>query len=123
MAKTLPLFVAILALVLVHLTPPAAAVDDQVVIKCVYNSSPPTASNGAVAPVECDSTGSVKISGSVTATAGVQQASFTDKSGAVTAGGTAQTLSAINSSRKRVIVQNPCTAASQGIATAENLFI
>lgn len=62
--------------------------------------------------------------GSITANTGAPAAaSYTDKSGAITLGGTAQTLSAINTSRKRIIIENPCTATSQGIATAENLFI
>lgn len=52
-----------------------------------------------------------------------QLASFTDKSGAITVGGTSQTLAAINAARKRILVTNPCTATSQNIATAESLFI
>jgi hypothetical protein len=52
-----------------------------------------------------------------------QLASFTDKSGAITAGGTSQTLAAINTVRKRILIVNPCTATSQNIATAESLFI
>lgn len=51
------------------------------------------------------------------------QASFTDRSGSITLGGTAQTLAAINTARKRILIENPCTATSQGIATAESLFI
>jgi hypothetical protein len=51
------------------------------------------------------------------------QASFTDKSGAITTGGTSQTIVAANASRARVIIQNPCTATSQNIATAESFFI
>ena len=50
-------------------------------------------------------------------------ASVTDRSGTIAAGGTSQTLVAQNQSRRRVIIQNPCTAASQGIGTAENLFL
>lgn len=62
--------------------------------------------------------------GSITASTGPPAtANYTNKSGAITLGGTAQTLSAINTTRKRIIIENPCTATSQGIATAENLFI
>ncbi len=52
-----------------------------------------------------------------------QLASFTDKSGAMTTGGTHQTLAAINAARKRIVIVNPCTATSQNIGTAESLFI
>lgn len=48
---------------------------------------------------------------------------FTDRSGAVTLGGTSQQLAAANTSRKRIIIENPCTATSQNIPTAESLFI
>lgn len=47
---------------------------------------------------------------------------FTNRSGAMTAGGTSQTLAAVNASRRRLIIQNPCTAAGQGV-TAESLYI
>lgn len=47
----------------------------------------------------------------------------TDKGGAMTTGGTSQTLAALNASRKGLVIQNSCTAASQNIATAEDLYI
>lgn len=47
----------------------------------------------------------------------------TDRSGSLTLGGTSQTLAAANASRKALLIQNPCTAAEQGIGTAENLYI
>lgn len=47
----------------------------------------------------------------------------TDKGGTITSGGTAQALAASNTSRKLLVVQNPCTATGQGIATAESLFV
>jgi hypothetical protein len=47
----------------------------------------------------------------------------TDRSGTLTTGGTSQTLAAANSSRKCLFVQNPATAAGEGIATAEDLYI
>lgn len=50
-------------------------------------------------------------------------ASATGKGAAMTTGGTSQTLIASNVARKAFIVQNPCTAAEQGIVTAENLYI
>lgn len=47
---------------------------------------------------------------------------FTNRSGTIAAGGTSQTLAAINASRKRIVIQNPCTAAGQGV-TAESLYV
>lgn len=49
--------------------------------------------------------------------------SFTDVSGSVIAGGTSQTLNAVNAARAKLIIQNPVSATEQGIATAENLYI
>lgn len=49
--------------------------------------------------------------------------SYIDRSGKVTTGGTSQLLMPANGSRRRLVIQNPVSAASQGIATAENLFI
>ncbi|MEJ0094579.1 MAG: hypothetical protein WDN46_14440 [Methylocella sp.] len=48
---------------------------------------------------------------------------LTDRSGAVTTGGTSQTLVASVSARMTIFIENPCTAASQNITTAESLFI
>lgn len=47
----------------------------------------------------------------------------TDKSGTISVGGTSQQLAAANASRRRLIIQNPCSSTTQGIATAESLFI
>ena len=38
---------------------------------------------------------------------------FTDRSSTIATGGTHQTLAVINSNRKRIIIQNPSTAAGQ----------
>lgn len=51
------------------------------------------------------------------------QASFTDRSGNVTSGGTSQTLAASNASRKRIVIENFCNATTQNIAAAESLFV
>lgn len=48
---------------------------------------------------------------------------MTTRSGSLTAGGTAQTLSPANSLRGDIIIQNPTTAAGQNIAAAEALYI
>ena len=66
-------------------------------------------------------TGAVTVTGTVTAAnpLGV----YTDKSGAIAAGGTAQTLAAVNAARKRIFIQNPSTIAGQNIAALERLFI
>jgi archaellin len=52
-----------------------------------------------------------------------KQGTLTDRSGSITTGGTAQTLAAVNASRRYLLVQNPLSATTQGIATAESLFI
>jgi len=51
------------------------------------------------------------------------QGTLTDRSGSITTGGTAQTLAAANTNRRYLLIQNPLSAATQGIATAESLFI
>lgn len=48
---------------------------------------------------------------------------FTNVSGAIAAGGTSQLLNAANSSRRKIIIQNPLSATDQGISTAENLYV
>lgn len=49
---------------------------------------------------------------------------FTDASGSITLGGTSQTLVAAASvARKQILIENPCSTASQGIGATENLFI
>jgi hypothetical protein len=48
---------------------------------------------------------------------------FVDRSGKITTGGTSQTAIPANGNRRRLIIQNPATAGSQGIGTAENLFV
>lgn len=47
----------------------------------------------------------------------------TDRGGTITTGGTAQTLAAANAARRALVIQNPPTAAAQGIAAAEALFV
>lgn len=62
--------------------------------------------------------------GSLLVRAGSQSAlTLTDRGGTVTSGATAQQLAAANTARKYFLIQNPCTATTQGIATAENLTI
>lgn len=41
----------------------------------------------------------------------------------ITAGTTWQTLFAANTNRSTLWIENPCTATSQGIATAESIFV
>jgi hypothetical protein len=59
----------------------------------------------------------------VTANFSPTRGTFTDRSGSITLGNTAQTLAAVNANRNRIMIVNPATAASQGIATSESLFI
>lgn len=49
--------------------------------------------------------------------------SFTNKSGTIAVGGTSQQITPVNLNRKKIIIENPATAAGQGIAAAESLFI
>lgn len=65
--------------------------------------------------------GTIPVTGSVTSNPGT--GSFTNQSGAITLGGTAQNALPINGARKHFLIQNPQTAADQGIASAENLYI
>jgi len=51
------------------------------------------------------------------------QGSFTDRSGAMAAGGVSQQLAAANAARKSIYIENPATAAGQNIVAAESLFI
>jgi hypothetical protein len=46
----------------------------------------------------------------------------TDRSGSIATGGTSQQAAPQNLSRKRLVVENPCTTTSQGIGTTESLF-
>src|SRR5258708_2804096 len=48
---------------------------------------------------------------------------YTDWSRKIAVGGTSQSGIPANGNRRRMIIQNPATATSQGIGTAENLFI
>lgn len=87
---------------------------------------------GSPAPALLDlNTGSLCVTGTVTISPGSITVSTTplvitptDRGGTITAGGTAQSLAALNASRKFLFVENPCTAAGEGgIAAAEDLFI
>ena len=47
----------------------------------------------------------------------------TERSGSITAGGAWQQLAPQNMSRMRLFVENYCSATTQGISTAESIFI
>lgn len=49
--------------------------------------------------------------------------SLTERNGTIAVGGTAQNAMPVNNSRRYLLIQNPFTAAGQGIATAENLYV
>jgi hypothetical protein len=51
------------------------------------------------------------------------QVTFTSRNGSITTGGTSQQLAPANTSRQYLLIQNPTTAAGQGIAGQESLFI
>lgn len=113
--------------------PPANSPSDPApVAGCEVRTDTPVNANGDHVALQCDSTGALKI-GSTTPAAGSSSttpnfvvpatSTVTDRSGAITTGGTAQQLTGPSTTRKRIIVQNPCTAATQNIATAENLYV
>ena len=54
---------------------------------------------------------------------GTVRGNMTDNSGAIVAGGVSQIALPADMLRQRLIVHNPLTAAGQGIAAAESLFI
>ena len=51
------------------------------------------------------------------------QGSATSRGGTITTGGTSQTIIASNATRAAFMVQNPCSAAEQGIGAAEDLVL
>lgn len=72
----------------------------------------------------CDgvtSTNPLPITGTITP--GPASVSATARGSAIVTGGTAQTLVAANTSRKAIVIENPCSSTTQGIATAESIFI
>lgn len=89
-----------LALIAVFLAAalPAAALADTVSIQ-TYNGTTPVLT-GTAHPMP--------VTGTVTPAPAV--VTPTDRGGTITVGGTAQTLAAANSSRKALVVQNPCNA-------------
>ncbi len=84
-----------------------------------------TLTAGTYATPFMDTTGRMcgSSSGSVTATVASTAGTATAKGGTITVGGTSQTIIASNSSRIGFIIQNPCSAAEQGISIAEDLVI
>jgi hypothetical protein len=60
----------------------------------------------------------VSASNPLPVTAGTISGTLTDRSGTVTAGGTSQTLAAINAARKYILIENPINAVN-----GETLFI
>jgi hypothetical protein len=72
-------------------------------------------SAGHVHPIALDTSGRI-----YTVT---DRGTYTNRSGAIAAGGVSQQLAAVNANRKRIFIQNPATAAGQGIAAAESIFI
>jgi len=63
-------------------------------------------------------TNTVTVQGTVTAQA--QGGAYTDRSGVINAGAA---VIALNGARKRLFIQNPTSAAGQGIAAAEAIFV
>jgi hypothetical protein len=83
------------------------------VIECGATNAPGTPCGNATTPLVTSNSGGVApLNGT-----------FTNRSGTIATGGTSQALAAVNASRKRILIQNPCSATSQNIAAAENLVI
>lgn len=59
----------------------------------------------------------------VNASFAIVRGAYASKSGVIAAGGVSQQLAAANANRNRLIIQNPGTAAGQGIGAAESLFV
>ena len=66
-------------------------------------------------------TGAVTVTGVVSAAP--QTGVYTNKSASLAAAGVSQALAVANGGRKRLFIQNPSTAAGQGIAAAESVFL
>lgn len=82
-----------------------------------YNASPPTCVDGHGCWFQTDINGNLKTVASGTPSAIVgQTGTLTNRSGTVATGGTAQTLAAVNATRKYLFVENPC-------AQTESLWI
>ena len=90
--------------------PPVPPVDN-----FVYLTTPATLTNGQVAPFTSTSDMRLRVS--------LDTAAGTNRGGTITAGGTSQTLAAANANRRRLLIENPCSATTQGIGAAEPLFI
>jgi hypothetical protein len=75
-------------------------------------------------PFHCtapNASGNIPVVGTVTVSP--VTGTYTSKNVALTLGGTSQTLMASNTSRKRIYIQNPCTATGEGIAAVESIYI
>lgn len=75
-------------------------------------------------PYRCvapDASGNMPVVGVITAVPAT--GTYTSKNASITLGGTAQVLIAANTSRKKVYIQNPCTATGEGIAAVESIYI
>lgn len=107
---------------------PAIAQPASITAKVVASCGSATYISGTTASVTQDTTGK-QCTGATVTPSGTPQpvtpvvSAPTDRSGAITTGGTSQTLAAANASRKCLLIQNPITAAEQNIATAESLYI
>lgn len=75
-----------------------------------YNATPPLLTDQQTSAFQVDSAGNLKITTGGGGTGGITvigtQVTYTDRSGTVTLGGSAQTIMASNASRRGFIVQN-----------------
>jgi len=83
----------------------------------VANAADPTDVEGDPAP------GSVDLKGYQRVKTKPSQGALTARSSTIAAGGTSQQLAAANTDRRYLLIQNPASAAGQGIVTAETLYV
>jgi len=85
----------------------------------VYNSTAPAPTSGQQIATQADPKGSLFVD-----IAARGATSATNKGGSITTGGTAvQVDAAPTTKRTYLLIENPCTATSQGIGVAESLFV
>lgn len=97
----------------------------------VFTTNAPTLNDQDLSILRLDTSGNLKVApnggtGSTTVLptfVAPSIAAATSRSGAIITGGTALPGAGTNNARKRYILQNPCSATTQGIATAESLFV
>lgn len=88
----------------------------------VTNCHPsPAYASGTYVPLSVDLDGNTCQSGAGTVT--LTTVTSTSRGGSIATGGTSQTLMLANAGRHGCFIQNPLSAADEGIATAETIYL